>query len=53
MYGELGEATRSLPPSLGSDTAAGQRVQEMADFYAFLNRRFPELLREWTEQRRR
>lgn len=53
MYGELSEFTRHRPPSVGPDTPAGQRVQEMADFYAFLNRKFPELLHEWNEQRRR
>ncbi|MEA4945288.1 MAG: hypothetical protein VB080_12730 [Propionicimonas sp.] len=53
MYSQLSEVTRHRPPSVGPDTPAGQRVQEMADFYAFLNRKFPEILHEWTEQRRR
>ncbi|APU15411.1 MULTISPECIES: GbsR/MarR family transcriptional regulator [Actinoalloteichus] len=51
MYGELRELARASPPSLRPDTAAGQRVEEMADFYAFLNRKFPELLTEWNELR--
>ncbi|MEZ5085658.1 MAG: helix-turn-helix domain-containing protein [Tessaracoccus sp.] len=49
MYGELREIVRLLPPSIGPDTPAGQRVREMADFYAYLSRRFPEILEEWLE----
>lgn len=49
MYGELREMVRPLPPAIGPDTAAGQRVLEMADFYAYLSRRFPEILEEWME----
>ena len=49
MYGQLRELSHHRPPSLGPDTPAGRRVQEMADFYAFLNRKFPELLNEWNE----
>lgn len=47
MYGELREVTRDLPSALAPSTPAGRRVQEMADFYAFLSRRFPDLLDEW------
>lgn len=49
MYGELREMVRPLPPAIGPDTAAGRRVLEMADFYAYLSRRFPEILEEWME----
>ncbi|MFN8183776.1 MAG: helix-turn-helix domain-containing protein [Candidatus Nanopelagicales bacterium] len=52
MYSDLSEFTRRRPPSLALNTPAGRRVQEMADFYAFLNRKFPTLLQEWTEQLR-
>ena len=53
MYGELREMLRLRPPAIGPGTAAGERVQEMADFYAFLSRRFPEILEEWLELKRR
>lgn len=49
MYGELQEMVGLLPPAIGPQTPAGQRVQEMADFYAYLSRRFPEILQEWIE----
>jgi len=47
LYGELSGLAGHRPVSIGPDTDAGRRVQEMGDFYAFLNRRFPELLEEW------
>lgn len=53
MYGELREMVRLLPPAIGPDTPAGKRVQEMADFYAYLSRRFPEILEEWIELKER
>lgn len=53
LYSELRELTRDRPAALAPGTPAGQRVQEMADFYAFLNRKFPELLDEWIELRGR
>lgn len=53
LYSRLRELARHRPASLGPDTPAGGRVQEMADFYAFLNRKFPELLEEWIEQTQR
>lgn len=49
MYGEIQELVREIPAELGPDTAAGKRVAEMADFYAYLARRFPEILEEWRE----
>ena len=33
----------------GAESDAGQRVQEMADFMRFIQRRLPELLGEWDE----
>ena len=36
-------------PTLGPRGA--ERVQEMADFFAFLDRRMPEVLEEWTQLR--
>jgi DNA-binding transcriptional regulator GbsR (MarR family) len=33
----------------GPESNAGVRVQEMADFMRFVQRRLPELLREWDE----
>lgn len=51
LYGELSGLAQHRPPSIGSDTPAGRRVQEMADFYGFLNRKFPELLSEWEQLR--
>ncbi|MGN6327054.1 GbsR/MarR family transcriptional regulator [Pseudolysinimonas sp.] len=37
--------------ALASRPAAQQRIEELADFYAFMGQRLPELLREWNEQR--
>jgi hypothetical protein len=51
LYGELSGLAQSLPPAISPDTPAGRRVQEMADFYSFLNRKFPELLTEWDQLR--
>jgi hypothetical protein len=51
LYGELSALAQHRPPSIGPDTPAGRRVQEMADFFAFLNRKFPELLSEWDQLR--
>lgn len=51
LYRELAERASRRPPGLEPGTEAGDRVQEMADFYAFLDRRFPELLEEWRAQR--
>ena len=51
LYGELSGLAGNRPPAIGPDTPAGRRVQEMADFYGFLNRKFPELLSEWEQQR--
>ena len=41
----------SAVPTLGPRGA--ERVQEMADFFRFLEKRMPELLAEWTELRAR
>lgn len=49
LYSRLRELARHRPSSLRPETPAGRRVQEMADFYAFLNRKFPELMEEWIE----
>jgi hypothetical protein len=51
LYRELAERAAQRPPALAEGTAAGERVREMADFYAFLDRRFPELLEEWESRR--
>lgn len=53
LCGELSALARDRPPSIEAGTSAGRRVQEMADFYGFLSRRFPELLSEWEEERNR
>lgn len=51
LYGDLSGLAQHRPPSIGPDTPAGRRVQEMADFYGFLDRKFPELLSEWDQLR--
>jgi hypothetical protein len=52
LYDEFSGLAQHRPPSIGPGTLAGRRVQEMAEFYAFLNRKFPELLSEWDQLRR-
>ncbi|WP_147915833.1 GbsR/MarR family transcriptional regulator [Ruania zhangjianzhongii] len=47
LYAELSDAAEQRPPAIGPETAAGHRVQEMADFYRFLSQKFPEILHEW------
>jgi DNA-binding transcriptional regulator GbsR (MarR family) len=42
---------RAAAASLASRPAAQERIEELADFYAFMGTRLPELLREWTELR--
>ena len=51
LYGELSDLAQHRPSSIGPGTPADSRVQEMADFYGFLNRKFPELLSEWEKER--
>lgn len=51
LYRELSELSRHRPPALAEGTPAGERLTEMDDFYAFLHRRFADLLREWNESR--
>jgi Predicted transcriptional regulators len=36
----------------GAESIAGERLIELEGFYRFLQRRMPELLREWDEERR-
>jgi len=40
---------KQMPPG----SPARERVEEMAEFYAFLAERMPQLLAEWTEHRER
>ena len=42
---------REAAAALSSRPAAQERIEELADFYAFMGSRLPELLREWTDQR--
>lgn len=35
----------------GADSAAGGRIQEMTDFFRFVQRRLPELLAEWDQRK--
>jgi DNA-binding transcriptional regulator GbsR (MarR family) len=42
---------RVAAAALSSRPAAQERIEELADFYAFMGQRLPELLREWNEQR--
>ena len=51
MYAELADLARRRPSSIGPETGAGRRIEEAASFYAFLDRRFPELLDEWNAAR--
>lgn len=37
--------------ALGEDTPAGRRLSLSADFFAFMARRFPDLLEEWRAER--
>lgn len=43
----LENGVRELGPGGGRD-----RLQEMADFFLFLDRRLPDLLKEWEQERR-
>ena len=47
LYRELSDAAEQRPLAIGPETAAGHRVQEMADFYRFLSQKVPEVLQEW------
>ena len=44
-------ADDSLDALGGPETAAGERVAEMRDFFAFVRTRVPKLLDEWQESR--
>jgi DNA-binding transcriptional regulator GbsR (MarR family) len=52
LYATLAGLAESVLDALGSpDSAAAERVRDMADFYRFLEVRMPELLDEWETQR--
>jgi DNA-binding transcriptional regulator GbsR (MarR family) len=42
---------RAAAAALAGRPGAQARIEELADFYAFMGQRLPDLLREWTEQR--
>ena len=48
-YDELRGITRGAPGSLSPE--ADLRVREMTEFFDFLARRFPDLLKEWNDLR--
>lgn len=47
LYAEFSVAAERRPSAIGPNSAVGERVQEAADFYRFLSRKFPEVLAEW------
>ena len=52
IYRNLTELLGSGLAELPEDSAARARLEEMVDFFLFIERRMPELLDEWLETRR-
>ena len=49
----LTELLSAAAARMGEDSAARERIEEMVDFFRFFERRMPELLEEWHQQRPR
>lgn len=52
MYARIETAMRTPADKMPHDSAARARIQEFADFYAFLRERLPGLLEEWYDARK-
>ncbi|MEJ3405248.1 helix-turn-helix domain-containing protein [Rathayibacter sp. YIM 133350] len=51
-YDTILALAKAARPAFGNEDATGaQRVQEMAEFFTFVERRLPQLLEEWYAQR--
>ena len=53
IYRNLTELLSAAAARMGEDSAARERIEEMVDFFRFFERRMPELLEEWHQQRPR
>ena len=51
IYRNLTELLSAAAARMGEDSAARERIEEMVDFFRFFERRMPELLEEWHQQR--
>jgi predicted transcriptional regulator len=51
LYRNLTELLTSAAGRMGEGSAARHRIEEMVDFFRFFERRMPELLEEWHQQR--
>ncbi|SDS33176.1 MarR family protein [Friedmanniella luteola] len=51
LYRNLTELLAAAAARMGEDSAARDRIEEMVDFFRFFERRMPELLEEWHQQR--
>lgn len=53
LYDHVGElAAKAVATIDDPDSVASQRIQEMSEFFAFIQRRMPQLLEEWHTERR-
>ncbi|MCW2805472.1 MAG: hypothetical protein JWN06_3689 [Propionibacteriaceae bacterium] len=51
LYRNVAELLASSSSQLPDDSAARARLEEMADFFIFVERRLPMLLEEWHQER--
>lgn len=51
IYARMEATLREGVAALGADSAAGARVEETRDFFAYLRRELPQVLRRWEESR--
>jgi DNA-binding transcriptional regulator GbsR (MarR family) len=51
VYRNLIELLASAAGRMGEESVARMRVEEMADFFRFFERRMPQLLEEWQRER--
>ena len=53
LYTQIENAMRGPIDGMPRDSGAIARIEEVADFFAFMRRRLPSLLDEWNAERRR
>ncbi|MBA3529244.1 MAG: MarR family transcriptional regulator [Propionibacteriaceae bacterium] len=51
LYREIAELLASGAARMSAHSAARARIEEMADFFRFFERRMPQLLDEWNQER--
>ena len=52
LYAQIENSMRASTEGMPSDSRARARIEEVADFFRFMQRRLPGLLEEWNAERR-